>query len=107
MAKKVHELNPDESTRYRIHALGVLSPRWLDMLSGNWTIVEQPAAQSGATVLVGQVVDQAALMGVLNQLYDLGLCLLSVECLMDGKGGEPKTNSQPPHTTSLSSHTTD
>lgn len=33
------------------------------------------------TVLSGMFQDQAALAGVLNTLYDLGLPLLSVECL--------------------------
>jgi hypothetical protein len=33
------------------------------------------------TVLTGEFRDQAALAGVLNTLYDLGLPLLSVECL--------------------------
>ncbi|HSN75491.1 MAG TPA: hypothetical protein VL334_10475, partial [Anaerolineae bacterium] len=33
------------------------------------------------TVLSGQFQDQAALAGVLNTLYDLGLPLLSVECV--------------------------
>ena len=37
--------------------------------------------QPPVTTLTGQVLDQAALMGVLNRLYDLCLPLLSVECL--------------------------
>ena len=32
------------------------------------------------TVLTGEVMDQAALFGVLNGLYSLGFPLLSVEC---------------------------
>ncbi len=78
-------INPDTPAQYRIHALGVFSPRWLDMLSGDWAIADRPAARPGATVLVGRVVDQAALLGVINHLYDLGLSLLSVECLMDDR----------------------
>ena len=85
---KLHNLNLDDPARYRIHALGLFSPRWLDMLSGDWAIADQPAAQPGATILVGQVADQAALMGVLNHLYDLGLSLLLVECVMDGRRKE-------------------
>ena len=38
---------------------------------------EEPAV----TALLGQLADQAALLGVLNFLYDLCLPLLSVECL--------------------------
>jgi hypothetical protein len=36
------------------------------------------------TVLTGQLTDQAMLLGVLNGLYGLGLCLLSVEWLAEG-----------------------
>jgi hypothetical protein len=31
------------------------------------------------TILSGEVVDQAALMGILNNLYDLGFTILAVE----------------------------
>jgi len=33
------------------------------------------------TTLEGRLLDQAALTGVINTLYDLGLPLVSVECL--------------------------
>ena len=91
---KTHRYSLEEATRvraartrYRIDMLGGFEARWLDMLSGEWTIVAQPAAASGATVLVGEVIDQAALMGTINQLYDMGLPLLLVQCLADGGGG--------------------
>ena len=35
------------------------------------------------TTLTGQVTDQAALMGILNHLYDLQLPLISVEYLFE------------------------
>jgi hypothetical protein len=74
-------LNLDDSAHYRICAQGVFNPSWLDMLSGEWVIAEHPAARSGTTILVGRVVDQEALLGVLEQLYSLGLPLLSLEYL--------------------------
>jgi len=74
-------LNPDHPAQYRICAQGVFSPTWLDMLSGEWAITEPSPVEAGTTILVGCVVDQAALLGVLNGLYGLGLCLLLVECL--------------------------
>jgi hypothetical protein len=33
------------------------------------------------TILVGHLIDQAALAGVLNALYELHMPLLSVECM--------------------------
>jgi hypothetical protein len=40
------------------------------------------------TTLVGRLPDQAALIGVLNHLYDLGLALISLECLQDEPTGD-------------------
>jgi len=73
--------HPDQPAQYRICAQGQFSPCWLDMLSGEWAIVETPTACPDITILVGRVVDQAGLMGVLNGLYGLGLGLLLVECV--------------------------
>ena len=72
-------LHLDDPAHYRICAQGRFSPNWLDLLSGEWAVAAEPTAQPDATILVGQVLDQAALLGVLEQLYSLGLPLLSVE----------------------------
>jgi len=37
--------------------------------------------QFPVTILMGRLIDQAALIGVINSLYDLGCPLLSVECV--------------------------
>ena len=60
--------------KYRIRVQGQLGPQWGDWFAGfslSWQ-------ESGETVLVGQVVDQAALYGLLDTLRDLGLPLLEV-----------------------------
>ena len=41
------------------------------------------------TILVGQLRDQAALSGVLNELYELHLPLLTVESLTEGEHPNP------------------
>ncbi|MCB9097934.1 MAG: hypothetical protein H6632_00225 [Anaerolineales bacterium] len=79
MTIELPPINLDDPAQYRICAQGRFSPDWLDMLSGEWAIADDSTSQPGATILVGQVVDQAALLGVLEQLYSLGLPLLSVE----------------------------
>jgi hypothetical protein len=76
-----NRLNLDDSACYRICAQGPFSPNWLDMLSGEWAIAERATDRPGVTTLVGRVLDQAALIGVLEQLYSLGLPLLSIEHL--------------------------
>lgn len=76
-------LHLDDTAHYRICAQGLFDVCWLDMLSGVWGIYSYQPAGKGITILVGQVADQAALMGVLEQLYSLGLPLLLVEHLTD------------------------
>jgi hypothetical protein len=59
---------------YRFLVKGHLDDRWSDWLGG--LAIERQ--EDGTTVLVGPVVDQAALYGVIIRLRDLGLSLLSV-----------------------------
>jgi len=67
--------------KYRIQIQGLLDNTWASQL-GNLTFTNHlSSGQSLVTVLTGQVIDQAELMGILGQLYGLGFPLLSVECL--------------------------
>lgn len=67
--------------KYRITINGCLNRSWSESF-GNMTIGYELAADgSWLSVLTGRLVDQAALFGVLNGLYGLGLPLISVECL--------------------------
>ena len=59
---------------YRIRVSGHLGDRWSGCLGG-FSVQRQG---DGTTVLVGSVVDQAALHGVLASIRDLGLPLLSL-----------------------------
>lgn len=60
---------------YRIRVKGQLDPSWSDWLGG-FTILPQG---DDSTILVGPIVDQAALQGILNKLYGMNLNLLSLE----------------------------
>jgi hypothetical protein len=62
---------------------GALSPRWAARLGGlAITICDRPRAGAWATTeLGGALLDQAALIGVLTTLYDLGYPLLAVRCV--------------------------
>jgi hypothetical protein len=62
---------------YRIRIRGHLEPAWSSWFD-SLTVVQ---ADDGTTDLVGPVVDQAALVGVLARLRDLGATLLLVERL--------------------------
>ena len=62
------------SDTYEFHVKGLLDKRWSEWFGG-LAIHHQ---EDGTTVLVGPVVDQAALHGVMVRIRDLGLPLLSV-----------------------------
>lgn len=59
---------------YRFRVSGHLDDRWSDWFEG--LAVERQ--EDGTTVLVGPVVDQAALHGVIIRIRDLGVSLLSM-----------------------------
>jgi hypothetical protein len=61
-------------TTYEIRITGHLGPRWAAWFDG-MTLADEG---DGTSVLRGDVVDQAALHGVLHKLRDLGIPLLSV-----------------------------
>jgi hypothetical protein len=73
------------AARYVIRVRGALRASWSDRLGGMRITPDE--GDAGCTVLEGPLPDQAALMGVLNGLYDLGLPLLLVECVEGGDDG--------------------
>ena len=65
--------HPDGASWYEIRLQGRLDPRWSARFDG-MTLT----TGDGFTLLRGSVVDQAALHGLLHQLRDIGLFLVSV-----------------------------
>ena len=59
---------------YEIRIKGHLDDKWADWFEG-LTITRE---DNGETLLIGPVVDQAALHGLLRKVRDLGMPLLSV-----------------------------
>lgn len=74
-------LTLDSKAAYRIRIQGYLDDSWSDRMGGVAIRVQSRPRETPVTVLTGEFQDQAALAGVLNTLYDLGMPLLSVECL--------------------------
>ena len=66
-----------------IRIKGQLDHRWAAWFDG-LALISDP---DGTTVLVGPVVDQAALHGLLQKVRDLGLPLVSVTCTNPGQPG--------------------
>ena len=68
---------PSESMRYQIRIKGHLGHQWTEWRDG-LTIT---LAENGDTLLTGPVVDQAALHSLQRKVRDLGLPLLSINCV--------------------------
>jgi hypothetical protein len=59
---------------YKIRVKGHLDERWSDWFDG----LEITNLENGEAMLSGDIVDQAALHGVLNKVRDLNLALVAV-----------------------------
>ncbi len=74
-------LKLETPANYKIRVQGRLDEKYSDELGGMTITSTSDEENLPVTTLVGHLVDQAALSGVLNTLYDLHLPLLSVENL--------------------------
>jgi hypothetical protein len=67
----------NQPNTYEIKIRGRLADHWSDWFEG----LKITAKSDGTTLLTGPVVDDAALHGLLKKVRDLGLPLLSVNCI--------------------------
>jgi hypothetical protein len=70
---------------YKVRVKGHLDARWSEWFDG----LEITNLQNGETMLYGEIVDQAALHGVLAKVRDLGLPLIAVT------GDDPDQQEEP------------
>ena len=74
-----HKFKSDNPVIYQITVEGYLDKRRADWFNGMVIVPQAGAEGMSITRLTGEVVDQAALLGLLRKLYDLGLTLLLVK----------------------------
>jgi hypothetical protein len=74
-------VNFDGPATYRIRVQGTIKAKWADRLAGMAIGVKMPDDGPPISTLEGELLDQAALSGLLSALYGLHLPVLSVECL--------------------------
>ena len=74
-------LRLDMPAVYTIRVVGILDKRWSGYFGG-LTVTAEPTNEDDRpiTTMTGQMADQAALLGLLNALYDYHYPLLSIEC---------------------------
>lgn len=76
----LHGTPTDRSTwNYQITILGSLNPEWSSWLAGVEIVSGLTVDGVAVTQLSGFFVDQAALRGVLNHLWDLNLIVISIQ----------------------------
>ncbi|HSB03029.1 MAG TPA: hypothetical protein VLE49_20430 [Anaerolineales bacterium] len=80
---------PNQPIVYQIRLKGHLDDQWTDWFGGLTITLEE----NGDTLLTGPVVDQAALFGLLKKVRDLGLPLVSIDCVEPGKQESQRPNS--------------
>jgi len=83
---------PDGPAWYEIRLEGRLDPRWADRFDRM-----SLTTGDGLTLLRGPVVDQAALHGLLHQLRDIGLTLVSVGQVEPDAASYPVAQPTPTH----------
>ncbi len=76
---------------YKIRVKGHLDRRWSEWFDG----LEITNLQNGETMLYGEIVDQAALHGVLNKVRDLNLALVAVSSVRPQRQDPPIRAARP------------
>jgi hypothetical protein len=69
----------DAPATYRIRVQGCPSQSWVEAMWGNVFETRQVPEAPDQTVFVGEIMDQAALVGLINTFYNLGYPILSVK----------------------------
>jgi hypothetical protein len=70
----------DRVTRrgYEIRVLGALDNRWADWFNGLEVSITGRGNRAPVTTIIFSSTDQARLRGILNKIWDLNLCVISV-----------------------------
>lgn len=79
--KQTFDESHNRHQRYEIRLKGHLDEQWAQWFEG-LTITQE---DNGETLLAGQMIDQAALHGLLTKVRDLGIPLVSLSPVKPGK----------------------
>jgi hypothetical protein len=80
----------DQPATYRIKVQGWVSERWAEWVNG-MAIARHGDDREPITTLTGTMADQAALLGLLQKLYNLGFLLLEVRYLETGQAQDEES----------------
>ncbi len=68
-----------QPSSYRIRIRGILDKQWSEYCRGMTIEHARDAHNYTVTILMGRLMDQSALVGILNSLHDMGCPILLVE----------------------------
>lgn len=74
---------------YRVRVRSGLDPEWLRDYSIVAAEPEQGPNREPLTTVVFQVIDQAQMMGILNEIHSMGVSLVSLERLFPHRPARP------------------
>jgi hypothetical protein len=83
------EFKIETPATYRIRVSGHIDSAWSELIGDMSITTDSTTGKRPITSLVGRLVDQAALSGVLKALYDQRIPILSVENLDEKNGKLP------------------
>jgi hypothetical protein len=83
--KQFSRSQQDISATYRICVIGVVESSMAKRFWGMTSVPVEQTDELEQTALVGAVVDQAALVGIINALHNGGLTVVSVERIFPDK----------------------
>jgi hypothetical protein len=85
MESKMNKTSESKAQTYQITVIGKLDESWQNLYE-NFSLSRESDSQGKTlTILSGTVIDQAALRGLVNKLWDLNLYLISVVSLDKGE----------------------
>jgi hypothetical protein len=84
MVRKHSKTSLFELACYRVCIVGYLETSWSEYCGGMTIEHGSDPLFHTSTLLTGRLIDQSALIGVLNALHDIGCPILSVEYLEAG-----------------------
>jgi hypothetical protein len=99
MTSQSERLTLFDPATYRICVQGKISPSWSADFTTMALSYSDPDGLAPCTILEGRVLDQAALIGLITELYGLGLPLVSVQFIAPASTDSTEMIARPPPAT--------
>ncbi len=72
----------DTPATYRIRLQGCPSRAWVEALWGSLIFNSGASEAPNQTIYIGEIIDQAALVGLINAFYNQGYAIITIQKVM-------------------------